>query len=781
MTLPSASMDNVLRILIALSQYPILSGRIRHQMRKTLYSRGIVPKEAFNAEVKRKAVESQTLEGLKNPLADESNEIWQLRLSRVKDSLTDFYFAYNLPYSEFENVVRAVLAERGHLDADFVWINPELAPQEVLFEQAEMIESMPEADRKKYTARLQAVIAVLIRTMISDQLKYIKIARQWLTVKDLREVSRRKIGGGKIGGKAAGMLLAMCVLRETAPQEIRERFRLPVSYYLGSDVYYNFMALNELSGWNGQKYKTEEQMRADFPQLCEDFEKGQFAPEVIESLSRVLEEVGERPLIVRSSSLLEDNFGASFAGKYESIFLPNQGALDERLAALTQAIAKVYASVMNPDALIYRHTRDLADYDERIGILIQIVEGEKVGRYYFPHGAGVAFSRNLFRWSPQIKRDEGFLRLVCGLGTRAVDMVADDYPRLVALSHPRLHSSSDIRAIQRYSQHNLDAIDLQANAFVTVSAREALQADFAPLRFIAQIEKDGYLAPIRSRLDSAENLTVTFDGLLSRTPFAESMRVALNLLEKHYGSPVDTEFTVEIVNADSQPDVQIVILQCRPQSRIREADEVSIPKDLAKQDLIFSSQTMVPLGAVENIEYVLFVPSKGYFSLESESERAQLERAIGQLNAALKGKTFIAVGPGRWGTSSPDLGVRVAYGDIYNSRALVELAGEEIGASPEPSFGTHFFQDLMEANIYPLGVFLDEPQTVFNRAFFYDTPNRLSEFFTVENPRVAAALKLIAVADYRADARMNLIMDGNKSQAAAFLVEEDAEKIKDED
>lgn len=781
MTLPSASIDNVLRILLALSQYPIFSARIRHQMRKALFSRGIVPKEEFDEEVKRKAVETQLLEGIKAPLTEESNEVWQLRLSRVKDSLTDFYFAYNLPYSEFENIVRMVLAERGHLDSDFVWLNPELAPQEVLFEQAEMIESMSEADRGKYKARLQSIIAVLIRTMISDQLKYIKIARQWLTVKDLREISRRKIGGGKIGGKAAGMLLAMCILRETAPPQIRERFRLPVSYYLGSDVYYNFMALNELSGWNGQKYKTEEQMRADFPQLCEDFYKGRFSPEIVASLSAVLEEVGERPLIVRSSSLLEDNFGASFAGKYESIFLPNQGTLAERLAALTQAIARVYASVMNPDALIYRHTRDLADYDERIGILIQIVEGEKVGRYYFPHGAGVAFSRNLFRWSPQIKRDEGFLRLVCGLGTRAVDMIADDYPRLVALSHPRLHSSSDMRAIQRYSQSRLDVIDLEANAFATVTAREALPADFAPLRYIAQIEKDGYLAPIRSRLDSAENLTITFDGLLSRTAFAETIRVALNLLEKHYGSPVDTEFTVEVVNSDSQPDVRIVILQCRSQSRIHEADEAFIPKDLAAKDMIFSSQTMVPHGAVENIEYVLFVPSKEYFRLETESERAQLERAIGLLNAALKGKVFIAVGPGRWGTSTPDLGVRVAYGDIYNARALVELAGEEIGASPEPSFGTHFFQDLMEANIYPLGVFLDDPQTVFNRAFFYDTPNRLLDFIAVENPRVAAALKVIAVSDYRAKARMNLVMDGNKSQAAAFFLDEESRNAKAQD
>ncbi|MBI2333360.1 MAG: hypothetical protein HYU84_14590 [Chloroflexi bacterium] len=780
MTLPRVSIDNVLRILLSLSQYPILSSRIRHQMRKTLYSRGIVRKEVFEEEVKRKAVESQTLEGIQDPLTEESNEVWLMRLTRVKDSLTDFYFAYNLPYSEFEDLVRNVLAERGNIDSDFVWVNPELAPQELLFEQAEMIESMPDADQEKYEARLQAIIAVLIRTMISDQLKYIKIARQWFTVEDLREINRRKIGGGKIGGKAAGMLLAMRILKETAPPAIRDRFRLPISYYLGSDVYYNFMSLNELGGWNGQKYKSEEQMRADYPELCHDFYKGQFPPEVIESLERILVETGERPLIVSSSSLLEDNFGTSFAGKYESIFLPNQGDHEERLSALTNAIARIYASVMNPDVLIYRHTKELADYDERIGILIQIVEGETSGRYYFPHAAGVAFSRNLFRWSPQIKQDEGFLRLVCGLGTRAVDMLADDYPRLVALSHPRLHSSSDVRTIKRYSQQNLDAIDLETNAFVTIPVHEALNVDYDPLRYIAQVEQDGYLAPIRSRLDSTEKLVLTFDGLLSRTPFPKSMRAALTLLETHYGSPVDTEFTVEIVNPDQPPDVRITILQCRPQSHIHEANEVQIPNDLETEDIVFSSQTMVPQGAVENIRYILFVPSDGYFSLQSQAERTQLERAIGQLNSALKGHTFIAVGPGRWGTSTPDLGVHVSYSDIYNSRALVELAGEEVGASPEPSFGTHFFQDLMEANIYPLGVFLDEEGTLFKRDFFYNTPNRLSEFISVENPRVLAALKLIAVTDYRPNAHMDLIMDVNKSRAVAFLVGEEAPADEDD-
>jgi len=692
MTFPKISVDNVLRIFLAINQYPILSKRIRSRMRKDLYARGIITKENLDAETRKKGIESQVREGLHNPLEEEQADVWETRILRIRDSLTDFYYAYNLPYEEFGNLVRQLLTEHGSPDTDFVWFNPELAPQEMLFEQAEMIEAMPPDERKKYEARLKELKVVLIRTIISDQLKYIKIARKWFTVGDLKEIRARKIGGGKVGGKAAGMLLAMRIIKETAPADVAQRFRLPVSYYLGSDVFYNFLTFNGLVHWNDQKYKTDEEMRADHPRLCADFQQGYFPAEIMESLERVLQDAGDRPLIVRSSSLLEDNFGTSFAGKYESIFLPNQGSHDQNYSALTHAITTIYASVLNPDALLYRHLKELADYDERIGILIQFVEGERSGKYYFPQAAGVAFSRNMYRWSPQIKQEDGFLRLVFGLGTRAVDMLGDDYPRLVALSHPRLHSSSDVRTIKRYSQQSADVIDLESNTFKSVPVCELLDADYPPLRFIAQVEEDGDLMPIRSRLAASEKMVVTFDGLLSRVPFASNMRTVLNLLETHYKSPVDTEFALEIIDPEGHPDVQITLLQCRPQSHIQDGVEVQIPADLKEEDIIFSSQMMVPQGSVHNIRYILFVPSEGYFSLATQAERSQLERAIGQLNSVLKDETFIAVGPGRWGTSTPDLGVHVTYSDIYNSRALVELAGEEVGASPEPSFGTHFFR-----------------------------------------------------------------------------------------
>jgi len=742
-------------------------------MRKELFDRGIISQDDFEAEARQKAIESQGREGLQNPFGEESSEVWEKRLSRVRASLTDFYFAYNLPYSDFERIIREVLTERGRVELDFVWFNPELAPQDMLFEQAEMIAHMPEEERAKYRPRLQEIKVVLIRTMVSDQLKYIKIARQWFKVADLVEIRNRKIGGGKIGGKAAGMLLAQRILKETAPQEIRDSFTIPESFFLGSDVFYNFMSLNGLMHWNDQKYKSEEQIRADFPIVRAEFSKGQFPPEIQERLKELVRNAGKTPLIVRSSSLLEDNFGTSFAGKYESVFCPNQGTPDENLFALTNAITRVYASSVNPDALVYRHQNGLADYDERIAILIQHVQGEQYGRYYFPHGAGVAFSRNLYRWSPQIRQEDGFLRLVWGLGTRAVDQVADDYPRMVALSHPKLHPTADVRAIRRYSQQNLDVIDLEANKLCTVPVGEVLNTRYPPIRYIVQVEQDGYLGAMRSNMVDPKKLIITFEGLMARTPFPARMRDALELLETHYGSPVDTEFTLEVLNPNTiNPNVRITLLQCRPQSHIRETGQAKLPRELLEKDIIFSTQRMVPQGVVTGICYVMFVSPEGYFSISTQAERTKLIRAIGQLNAALEGETFIAVGPGRWGTSTPDLGVHVAYGDIYNARSLVELSGESVGTSPEPSFGTHFFQDLMEAHIYPLAVFLDDKEVLFNHDFFYETPNKVLKFISIDK-RLTRTLRLLAVKDFRPDHHMDMVMDGEKGRAVAYLVPDD--------
>ena len=476
-------------------------------------------------------------------------------------------------------------------------------------------------------------------------------------------------------------------------------------------------------------------------------------------------------MIIRSSSLLEDNFGTSFAGKYDSLFCPNQGNLEQNLDKLTKAIAHIYASTLNPDALLYRRSKGLQDYDERMAILIQVVKGERTEQFYLPHAAGVAFSRNFYRWSPEIRSEDGFVRLVWGLGTRAVERVGNDYPRLVALSHPLLHPEVSSKAIRRYSQQFVDVIDLDQNSFQTFPIVKVLDPHYPALRYIAEIDQGSYLAPIRSLVmeDEIDKLVLTFDELLRRTPLADRLRTILQILETHYQSPVDTEFTVQITDPTAiQPEMEICILQCRPQSHLRYS-QAHLPKDIPEEDIIFSTSRMVPKGRVDWINYVVYVRAEGYLALPTKSARSEVGRAISKLNTALADQVFICIGPGRWGTRNLDLGVYIGYSDIYNTRALIEVTGEETGLAPEPSFGTHFFQDLVEANIYPLAIDLEDEDVIFNRDFFCNTPNQLADFIPVDN-QLSNCLRLIKVSSYRPGHCLSLVMDDEDGQAVAFLV-----------
>jgi hypothetical protein len=772
MTLPSVSTEKTLRIYLALAQYPILCTQIRARMRRAIFEHGVITQQDFETEVRDQAINSQSREALHDPIIEEPAGVWELRLSRLRDHLTDFYFAYNLPYELFEQIVRDTLAERGMRAQDLmVSFNAELAPQSMLFEQAMAIENLPTDERIVAEPHLREIKVVLIRTLISDQLAYVNIAKDWFTIRDLREIYQHKIGSGKIGGKSAGILLARRILENAASLELKAHLTIPESYFVGADVTYAFMAMNNLMHWNDQKYKNEERIRAEYPQIIQDFLAGRFPPETLSELRSLLARIGPRPLIVRSSSLLEDNFGTSFAGKYESLFCPNQSSLEENLQQLTQAIQRIYASILNPEVLLYRRSKGLQDYDERMAILIQLVQGERLGSYFLPNGAGVAFSRNQFRWNPQIRREDGFIRLVYGLGTRAVERMGNDYPRMVALSHPLLHPEATPLLISQYSQHYVDLIDLEDNQLKSVPVSDVLSARTPGLRYIAQIYNDEFIVPIRSNLldGKSSQLVITFDELLRRTPFAVRFRELLSTLEANYHSPVDTEFTLQILNPDStQPEVEICLLQCRPQSQFKES-KVRLPTSLNPADVIFSTRRLVPDGYVEGITHVIYVTPEGYFSLATQAERTHISHLISKLNAKLAGKTFITIGPGRWGTINSDLGVPINYGDIYNTRALIEVSGHGISAAPEPSFGTHFFQDLVEANIYPLAIYLDDADVQFNRSFLYDTPNLLTDYLP-DAEECHDTVRLIEVASFRQGSYLELVMDDEKGEGVAYLV-----------
>ncbi len=779
MDAPLRSKTSTIDIYIKLAQYPVLAERIRARMRDEIFRRGIIGREEFEAIVKEKAAESQKREGLFDPFAQEPASVWQERKARVRDYQTDFYFGFNLPTALFEQIIQEVLKEQpSPLAASELSFNPELAPWELLFRQGLAYESLPPPERESINHHLEEIKAVLIKGMISDQLPYIGVARRVFDINDLRNIHRHRIGRGKIGGKAAGMLLAWKILQQQDPEygpDISKQIVVPESYFIGTEVIYQFRLVNNLDHLMNQKYRPLDEIRADYPNVVEAHMNGQFPEKVIDQLRDILEHIGTMPLIVRSSSLLEDNFGFSFAGKYESFFLPNQSGLEQNLANLLDAVRRIYASTLNPDAILYRQKNHLIDYDERMAILLQTVNGERYGRYFFPTVAGVGFSQNSFRWNPDIRKEDGFLRMVWGLGTRAVDRLANDYTRIVALSHPRLRPESTASAVRQYSQRYVDVIDLEDNEFKTLPAievlHEAIRSGYPHARLIVSVDQGDYIRNLvsTSGLEDANNLVLTFDYLTQDRDFVKLLRTTLRRLELGYERPVDIEYTVEIIPKYPQPGFRLHILQCRPLSQ-RDVDlSVQIPTDLPEEDILFTSNELVPNGKVEGIRYIIFVDPTHYRQINDRTVKLEIGRAIGRLNAKLQGIPFIMIGPGRWGSANIDLGVRVTYADIFNTKALLEMSVASEHGVPSLSYGTHFYQDLVESGIYSLPLHLEHTRSSFRWDFFQEASNCLVKL-SPNDKELSAHLKVIDIPNEESGRRLTILMDGSRDETVGFLV-----------
>jgi len=778
---PVRSITPTINIYIKLAQYPTLAYEIRVRMRDELFQRGIIEQKVFKAEVKAKALESQRREGLHDPFGQEQAHIWQKRKARIRDYQTDVYFGNNLSQAKLDAIIEEVLnSQPGYTDSIELTFNPEIAPWRMLFRQGELYEALPPDQLKKVKHHLQEIKVVLIKGMISDQLRFIAVAKHVLSIADLRRIYRRRIGRGKIGGKAAGMILAWKILQlspDDGEDDISAFVGIPDSYFLGSEVIYDFRLMNNLEGHMNQKYRPLEEIRKDHPKIEADHLAGHFPEPIVDQLRLMLREFGEYPIIVRSSSLLEDNFGFSFAGKYSSHFCPNQGTEEENLLALMNAIKQVYASTMNPDALLYRQHHGLIDYDERMGVLLQRVRGHRYGRYFLPTIAGVGFSRNPFRWHPKIERDAGFLRIVWGMGTRAVDRVDNDYPRMISLSHPRLRPEATSAAQRQYAQWYVDLVDLEENEFTTLPVNDVLKQDYPGLRLIASQDKGDYLQRILSvgGLDKNDKFVLTFDALTRDRKFIKLMRTALARLEKGYKTPVDMEFTIEILPGRPYPDYKVHLLQCRPLSQRKDEELVEIPDNIPQKMILFTSRGLIPNGRAEQIRYIIFINPKKYREIPDITTKLELGRAIGRLNKLLEDESFILIGPGRWGSTNLELGVRVSYADIYNTKVLIELGVAQDGKPPELSYGTHFFQDLVESGIHSLPIPLHLEGASFNWRLFRMTPNCLGKLLP-EDAALTPYLQVVDLPQVSNGYRLNVLMDGaNNDEAIGYLVKSEVD------
>lgn len=614
----------------------------------------------------------------------------------------------------------------------------------------------------------------LARAFFSDQLNFINVAKNHLDIEDYYELVKRIIfpskSHGKLGGKSAGLFLAYHIIKKSTNRaELFSNLKVPKTWYITSDGLSNFLYYNNLEEIIEQKYKEIDQIHIEYQNIVRLFKNSHFPPEIVKGLSAAIDDLGDIPIIVRSSSLLEDSIGAAFSGKYKSLFLANQGTKTERLDALMDAIAEVYASTFGPDPLEYRGERGLIDLFEAMGIMIQEVVGVKVGHYFLPAFSGVAFSNNEFRWSSRIKREDGLIRMVLGLGTRAVDRLSDDYPILVSPGQPDLRVNITPEEVIKYSPQKIDVINLKDNTFETVHFKDLLRqyGDVYPIihRIVSKVEANHIQkTPSPYSIDfEKDDLIATFEGLMQKSRFLEQIRTLAELLQENIRTPVDIEF--------AHDGTSLYLLQCRPQSYAKEIVPAPIPKDIPEDKIIFSANRYVSNGLIPDITHIIFVDPLAYNEISDLETLKNVGRVVGKLNKVLPKRQFILMGPGRWGSRGDiKLGVSVTYADISNTAVLIEIARKKGNYTPDLSFGTHFFQDLVESSIRYLPLYPDEPDVVFNERFLLKSKNILGELIPEFEP-LNHVVRVIDVPQNSDGKILRVLMNADLEEAVAILAD----------
>ncbi len=572
---------------------------------------------------------------------------------------------------------------------------------------------------------LDGFIDQLLRMAISRDERILELAREYFTLENIVAIRRRMIGTGLIGGKSVGMLLARAILCKR--DEKWKRLLEPHdSFFIGADVFYTYLVQNGL-WWAKQKQKREETYLDDIGVARRQMLAGNFPEYIIRQFADLLDYFGQSPIIVRSSSLLEDAFGNAFAGKYDSVFCANQGSRDQRMEEFLSAVRTVYASNMSENALKYRAARGLLDRDEQMALLVQRVSGSVYGKRFFPQSAGVALSFNPYVWNENIDPNAGVMRIVFGLGTRAVDRADDDYTRVVALNAPERRPEANFDEVREYAQNKVDCIDLEGSQEASCEFEEiAKESPDLPLSMFASRDTAMERRAAERGIRDVFPWVLTFDRLLQETDLVADMRDMLMTLQESYQYPVDLEYTL---NFFDENEYRINLVQCRP-LQVRGVGVISDPPEhIEAHDLVLrTSGPVVGQSRVGHITRIIYVVPATYGEL-GEQDRYAVARLIGKLTRtehAQEHSTMI-MGPGRWGTTTPALGIPVNFTEINSVDVVCEIVTMREDLVPDVSLGTHFFNELVEMDMLYIALFPGREGYSLNREFLEGRPSCLTE------------------------------------------------------
>jgi len=587
---------------------------------------------------------------------------------------------------------------------------------------------------------------LLLRMAISRDPRTLDLCRKYLKIADILELGERIVGTGLIGGKSVGMLLSRGILKEQGErwERLLEKHD---SFYIASDVFYTYLVRNGC-WWGRESQRSPDTFLKGASEMRRQILRGAFPDFLLKQFADMLDYYGQSPIIVRSSSLLEDGFGHVFAGKYESVFCANQGPESKRMEDFLAAVRTIYASTLSEDALRYRAQHGLLDREEQMALLVQRVSGSVSGDLFYPHLAGVAFSFNPYVWSREIDPKAGVARMVFGLGTRALDRSDGDYTRLVALAAPEKSPEDRLHRVGQCTQRKVDVLDLRANLLASADFSDVVRRS-AHLEIEDFASRDPEIArqATGAGLEEAFPWVLTFDGVLSKTPLARDMREILRALQEAYDCPVDVEFTANIL---SDRTLRINLVQCRPLQGHSGEVIPSPPPNVKDEDCVIGAQLpMIGRSRVGHIDRLIYVVPSVYGRLP-EGSRHSIARLIGEitrLKMPREKSAIMLIGPGQWGSATPSLGVPVSFGEISEASVLCGIASVRDDLTPEVFLRTHFFADLVEVDMLYVTLFPGERGSFVNQGFFQAARNKLAQLRPGASEAELAAVKVIDVED----------------------------------
>ena len=511
-----------------------------------------------------------------------------------------------------------------------------------------------------------------------------------------RHIWFSRIGDGSLGGKARGLafLNSMVYKYGLASKYDNVKISIPRTVVIATDYFDRFILENDLQYVIDSEISDEE--------ILSEFVAARLPEELLEQL-RVFVETTRSPLAVRSSSKLEDSSYQPFAGVYSTYMIPLVENRNQMLRMLGKAIKSVYASVFYSGSRTYIQTTSNLLSEEKMAVVVQSICGSEHNGLYYPMLSGVARSVNFYPIGNE-KPEDGIVDLAFGLGKTVVDggnslRFSPKFPKkILQLSEPKL--------ALRDTQKMMYALDLRPGAF-KISVNEGINlvhaqvidvlSDFTNPELVAStfsVENNRMLPGITAKGPRV----ISFDAILkyNRYPLAQIITDLLKLCKEALMCDVEMEFAADIDYRHKDNSLVLKLLQVRPVGEYGNDHNVSVKDAVEKMEkVLVKSSKALGSGHIENITHIIHVPSDTFDSAKTND----MAKEIAHFNSLVReaGGSYLLVGPGRWGSSDPWLGIPVLWSDISEAKVIVESAIP--GYQIEPSQGTHFFQ-----NITSLGV-----------------------------------------------------------------------------